>query len=194
MRLRRKRGYHLDLSDEGTHCARASEAALRGCPGHYGLSDSFFQLFLDPTQTYSCAHFDRADMTLEAARIAKIDLVLGKLVLRPGTTLLDVGCGWGATMRRAVAKHDVNVIGLTLSKNQADHVQKTFDEVCDRYINVSPVAPRCSGRGNRRLPVHAGKMIRVPSPPGDTRPSQCFSTEPGPSQLGRIALTSTRGR
>ncbi|POY12934.1 cyclopropane mycolic acid synthase family methyltransferase, partial [Mycobacterium kansasii] len=42
---------------------------------------------------------------------------------------LDVGCGWGATMRRAIEKYDVNVIGLTLSKNQAAHVQKSFDEL-----------------------------------------------------------------
>ena len=68
-------------------------------------------------------------MTLEEAQIAKIDLALGKLGLQPGMTLLDVGCGWGATMRRAIEKHDVNVIGLTLSKNQAAHVQKTFDEM-----------------------------------------------------------------
>ncbi|MDT5135814.1 MAG: cyclopropane-fatty-acyl-phospholipid synthase, partial [Mycobacterium sp.] len=52
---------------------------------------------------------------------------LGKLGLQPGMTLLDVGCGWGATMRRAIEKYDVNVIGLTLSKNQATHVQKSFD-------------------------------------------------------------------
>jgi cyclopropane-fatty-acyl-phospholipid synthase len=44
-------------------------------------------------------------------------------------TLLDVGCGWGATMRRAVEKYDVDVVGLTLSKNQAAHVQKSFDEM-----------------------------------------------------------------
>ena len=44
-------------------------------------------------------------------------------------TLLDIGCGWGATMRRAIEKYDVNVVGLTLSKNQAAHVQKTFDEM-----------------------------------------------------------------
>ncbi|KZS69980.1 SAM-dependent methyltransferase [Mycobacterium kansasii] len=96
---------------------------------HYDLSDDFFRLFLDPTQTYSCAYFERDDMTLEEAQIAKIDLALGKLGLQPGMTLLDVGCGWGATMRRAIEKYDVNVIGLTLSKNQAAHVQKTFDEV-----------------------------------------------------------------
>jgi cyclopropane-fatty-acyl-phospholipid synthase len=96
---------------------------------HYDLSDDFFRLFLDPTQTYSCAYFERADMTLEEAQIAKIDLALGKLGLQPGMTLLDVGCGWGATMRRAIEKYDVNVVGLTLSKNQAAHVQKSFDQM-----------------------------------------------------------------
>ncbi len=95
---------------------------------HYDLSDDFFRLFLDPTQTYSCAYFERDDMTLEEAQIAKIDLALGKLGLQPGMTLLDVGCGWGATMLRALEKYDVNVVGLTLSKNQAAYVQKLFDE------------------------------------------------------------------
>src|ERR1700751_5020642 len=96
---------------------------------HYDLSDDFFRLFLDPTQTYSCAYFERDDMTLEQAQIAKIDLALGKWGLQAGLTLLDVVCGWGATLRRAIEKYDVNVIGLTLSKNQAAHVQKSFDEM-----------------------------------------------------------------
>jgi cyclopropane-fatty-acyl-phospholipid synthase len=93
---------------------------------HYDLSDEFFQLFLDPTRTYSCAYFERDDMTLEQAQIAKIDLALGKLGLQPGMTLLDVGCGWGATMMRAIEKYDVNVIGLTLSQNQKAYVEKVF--------------------------------------------------------------------
>src|SRR5271165_3554652 len=96
---------------------------------HYDLSDDFFRLFLDPTQTYSCAYFERDDMTLEEAQLAKIDLALGKLHLEPGMTLLDIGCGWGATMRRAVEKYDVNVVGLTLSENQAAHVQSSFEEM-----------------------------------------------------------------
>ena len=96
---------------------------------HYDLSDDFFRLFLDPTRTYSCAYFERDDMTLEEAQLAKIDLALGKLGLQPGMTLLDVGCGWGATMRRATEKYDVDVVGLTLSKNQAAHVQQSFDEM-----------------------------------------------------------------
>jgi cyclopropane-fatty-acyl-phospholipid synthase len=93
---------------------------------HYDLSDDFYRLFLDPTQTYSCAYFERDDMTLEQAQIAKIDLALGKLGMQPGMTLLDIGCGWGATLMRAIEKYDVNVIGLTLSKNQQAHVEKLF--------------------------------------------------------------------
>ncbi len=93
---------------------------------HYDLSDDFFGLFLDPSRTYSCAYFERDDMTLEEAQTAKIDLALGKLGLEPGMTLLDVGCGWGGTMKRAMDRYDVNVIGLTLSKNQAAHVESLF--------------------------------------------------------------------
>ncbi|KAA0109687.1 cyclopropane mycolic acid synthase family methyltransferase [Mycolicibacterium sp. P9-22] len=94
---------------------------------HYDLSDDFFRLFLDPTQTYSCAYFERDDMTLEEAQYAKIDLSLGKLGLQPGMKLLDVGCGWGATLKRAIERYDVDVIGLTLSRNQQAHVQQLFD-------------------------------------------------------------------
>src|ERR1700758_937152 len=94
---------------------------------HYDRSNEFFKLWLDPSMTYSCAYFERDDMTLEEAQLAKIDLSLGKLGLQPGMTLLDVGCGWGATLRRAIEKYDVNVIGLTLSKNQAAHAQESFD-------------------------------------------------------------------
>ena len=96
---------------------------------HYDRSNDFFRLWLDPTMTYSCAYFERDDMTLEEAQLAKIDLALGKLGLEPGMTLLDIGCGWGSTMRRAIERYDVNVIGLTLSENQLGHNQQKFAEM-----------------------------------------------------------------
>ena len=124
---------------------------------HYDLSDDFFRLFLAPTQTYTCAYFFGDDMTLEEAQIAKIDLALSKLGLQPGMTLLDIGCGWGAAMLRAIEKCDVNVIGLTLSKNQAAHVEQLlaasdsprtkrvllegwerFHEPVDRIVAIGP--------------------------------------------------------
>lgn len=92
--------------------------AYEDVQAHYDISNEFFGLFQDPSRTYSSAYFERADMTLEEAQLAKIDLALGKLDLQPGMTLLDVGCGWGSVMKRAVEKYDVNVVGLTLSKNQ----------------------------------------------------------------------------
>ncbi|MVU80546.1 methyltransferase domain-containing protein [Nocardia sp. ET3-3] len=101
----------------------------RQVQSHYDLSDDFYSLFLDPSMTYSCAFFERADMTLEEAQQAKIDLALGKLGLEPGMTLLDVGCGWGSTMIRAVLTYGVQVIGLTLSRNQFDHVRGRLREL-----------------------------------------------------------------
>src|ERR1700710_1132467 len=96
---------------------------------HYDLSDDFFGLFQDPTRTYSSAYFTREDQSLEEAQIAKIDLNLDQLDLKPGMTLLDIGCGWGATMKRAIEKYDVNVIGLTLSKNQRAYTTGLLDEI-----------------------------------------------------------------
>jgi cyclopropane-fatty-acyl-phospholipid synthase len=96
---------------------------------HYDISNDFFGLFQDPTRTYSCAFFQREDMTLEEAQMAKIDLALGKLGLQPGMMLLDIGCGWGSVMKRAIEKYDVNVIGLTLSKNQCTFGQQLLDKI-----------------------------------------------------------------
>ncbi len=122
---------------------------------HYDLSDDFYRLFLDPTQTYSCAYFERDDMTLEEAQLAKIDLALGKLRLEPGMTLLDVGCGWGATLMRAIEKYDVNVVGLTLSKNQQAHVQKLFD------ASASPRSKRVLLQGWEQFDEPVDRIVSI---------------------------------
>ena len=113
---------------EAKHDTKHLKPHFEKVQSHYDLSDDFYRLFLDSTQTYSCAYFEPDDITLEQAQIAKIDLSLGKLDLKPGMTLLDVGCGWGATMMRAIEKYDVNVVGLTLSKNQQAFVEQRFAE------------------------------------------------------------------
>ncbi len=122
---------------------------------HYDLSDDFFQLFLDPTRTYSCAYFERDDMTLEEAQIAKIDLALGKLGLQPGMTLLEVGCGWGAAMLRALEKYDVDVVGLTLSKNQKDYVEQLF------AVSDSPRSKRVLLEGWERFQEPVDRIVAI---------------------------------
>jgi mycolic acid methyltransferase MmaA1 len=94
----------------------------------YDISDDFFGLFLDSTWAYTCAYFERDDMTLQEAQIAKLDLALDKLNLEPGMTLLDVGCGWGGALVRGLEKYDVNVIGLTLSRN---HYERSKSRLAD---------------------------------------------------------------
>jgi cyclopropane-fatty-acyl-phospholipid synthase len=84
----------------------------------YDLSDEFYALFLGPTMGYTCGYYERDDMTLDESQVAKFELALGKLNLEPGMTLLDIGCGWGGALELALQKYDVNVIGITLSRNQ----------------------------------------------------------------------------
>ncbi|WP_415794319.1 class I SAM-dependent methyltransferase, partial [Mycolicibacterium frederiksbergense] len=86
----------------------------------YDISNDFFALFLGPTMGYTCGYYEREDMNLEESQNAKFDLALGKLGLEPGMTLLDIGCGWGGALERAIEKFDVNVIGITLSKAQSE--------------------------------------------------------------------------
>jgi cyclopropane-fatty-acyl-phospholipid synthase len=117
------------MTDNGSDGASKLRPAYEDVQAHYDISNEFFGLFQDPTRTYSSAYFERDDMTLQEAQIAKIDLALGKLGLEPGMTLLDVGCGWASVMKRAVEKYDVNVIGLTLSKNQRALGQQILDQI-----------------------------------------------------------------
>jgi cyclopropane-fatty-acyl-phospholipid synthase len=109
--------------------ARKTRSNAADVRAHYDLSNEFFALFVDPTRTYSCAYFPREDMTLHEAQVAKVDMTLDKLGLEPGMTLLDVGCGWGSVMKRAVEKYDVNVVGLTLSKNQHSYCQQVLGTI-----------------------------------------------------------------
>src|ERR1700739_4630199 len=109
----------------------------------YDLNDEFFALFLGPTMGYTCAYYERDDMTLDEAQVAKFDLALGKLNLEPGMTLLDVGCGWGGALDLALQKYDVNVIGITLSRHQYQYTTERLAEVStSRSVDIRRKAGR----------------------------------------------------
>jgi cyclopropane-fatty-acyl-phospholipid synthase len=86
---------------------------------HYDIGNDVYQAMLDPTMSYSCAYWLEAD-TLEAAQRAKLDLICRKLALSPGQRLLDIGCGWGGLAAYAAEHHGVEVVGITVSRRQAE--------------------------------------------------------------------------
>jgi cyclopropane-fatty-acyl-phospholipid synthase len=86
---------------------------------HYDVSNRFYEMVLGPSMTYTCAVYPTLEATLEEAQFAKYDLVCRKLGLGPGMRLLDVGSGWGGMVRHAAQYYGVQVVGVTLSREQA---------------------------------------------------------------------------
>ena len=88
---------------------------------HYDVGNEFYRLFLGPSLTYSCARFVDEGTSLEDAQSAKHELISRKLGLdaRPGMRLLDIGCGWGSMALHAAAQHGAEVVGVTISAEQA---------------------------------------------------------------------------
>ena len=85
---------------------------------HYDLSGRLYELFLDRDRQYSCAYFEHPGASLEEAQLAKKRHLAAKLLLRPGQTVLDVGCGWGGLCLYLARTTAVEVTGLTLSTEQ----------------------------------------------------------------------------
>ncbi|MEU8896338.1 cyclopropane-fatty-acyl-phospholipid synthase family protein [Nocardia sp. NPDC048505] len=111
----------------GLHTRRRDAAAISH---HYDVGNDFYRLVLGASMTYSCARFVRPDdrgaepanptVALADAQRAKHDLICRKLGLRPGMRLLDVGCGWGSMALHAAAAYGAQVVGVTISQEQAE--------------------------------------------------------------------------
>jgi len=89
---------------------------------HYDLGDELFESMLDSRMMYSCGYW-RAAENLEAAQEAKLELVAHKLDLQPGMRVLDIGCGWGGAAQYLAEHHGVEVVGVTVSRRQAEHAR-----------------------------------------------------------------------
>ncbi len=97
---------------------RAEDSEYESIRYHYDLSNDFYRLWLDENMVYASARFERADESLESAQLNAIDRTLDKLRLRPGQTLLDASCGWGALVIRAAQRYGVRCVGVTRSEHQ----------------------------------------------------------------------------
>ncbi|VEA63544.1 Cyclopropane-fatty-acyl-phospholipid synthase [Serratia plymuthica] len=92
---------------------------------HYDIGNDLFSAMLDPYMQYSCGYWKDAE-TLEQAQLAKLKMICEKLQLKPGMSLLDIGCGWGGLAQYAAENYGVSVYGVTISAEQ----QKLAQERC----------------------------------------------------------------
>jgi cyclopropane-fatty-acyl-phospholipid synthase len=104
------------------------EVAKRNVESHYDLSNDMFATFLDSTMTYSSAWFDGDQRDLETAQLRKIDGILDYAGVTAGTSVLEIGTGWGALAIRA-AQRGARVTSLTLSSEQKNLAQERIREV-----------------------------------------------------------------
>jgi cyclopropane-fatty-acyl-phospholipid synthase len=107
-----------------------TERAFHIGEAHYDLGNDLFTAMLDPLMTYSCGYWRpqargaRGRPGLGEAQQAKLDLVCRKLTLRPGQRVLDIGCGWGSFARFAAERYGAEVVGITVSKEQAEMARR----------------------------------------------------------------------
>lgn len=116
------------------HDKRRDAAAISH---HYDVGNDFYRLVLGESMTYSCGYWAQPDQGLDAAQFAKCDLVARKLGLAPGMRVLDVGCGWGTFALHAARNYGVHVVGVTLSREQADYAGKRMiDEGVSDLVDI----------------------------------------------------------
>ena len=110
--------------------------ARRNVRHHYDLSGELYRLFLDEDMQYSCAYFERPDMSLEDAQRAKKRHLAAKLNLKPGNTVLDIGSGWGGLGLYLARRFEADVVGVTLSTEQhAVSVERAQNEGLDSHVH-----------------------------------------------------------
>jgi cyclopropane-fatty-acyl-phospholipid synthase len=112
---------------------------------HYDIGNDFYKLWLDENMVYTCAYFQNPDASLEDAQIAKLDLVCRKLRLRPGETVVEAGCGWGALALHMARHYGVSVKAYNISSEQitfarqrarAEGLDSKVEYLEDDYRNV----------------------------------------------------------
>lgn len=117
--------------------SHSEESSKNDVQSHYDLGNDFYKLWLDKTMTYSCAYFEKPDDSLEEAQMNKVHHILKKLDPKPGSSLLDIGCGWGTLMLTAAREYNMNVVGITLSEEQYNAVkQRIKDEGLEDQAEV----------------------------------------------------------
>jgi cyclopropane-fatty-acyl-phospholipid synthase len=153
---------------------------------HYDVGNSFYELVLGSSMTYSCARFVTPDMTLHDAQAAKHELICRKLGLgEPGAgrmRLLEIGCGWGSMAIHAASNHGADVVGVTISEEQAcyararvarlgldDRVEirvQDYREVTDGPFDAISSIGMAEHVGKRRMALYFERLYGLLRPGG----------------------------
>ncbi|MBA3262539.1 MAG: class I SAM-dependent methyltransferase [Thermoleophilaceae bacterium] len=169
-----------ELRPRGKRHSRERDA--RSVRHHYDLPPEFFELFLGPSMTYSCAVFSRGASTLEEAQETKLEMVCTKLDLQPGQRVLDIGCGWGSFATHAASRHGVQVVGITLSPPQAELGQRRaaelgladrvdirvadYRELADEPFDAVASIGMVEHVGSNQIDLYARQVARLVKPGG----------------------------
>ena len=169
-----------ELQPRGKRHSRERDA--RAVRHHYDLPPEFFELFLGPSMTYSCAVFSRGATTLEQAQETKLEMVATKLDLKPGMRVLDIGCGWGSFAIHAAERHGVKVVGITLSPPQVERGQRVaaerglsdsvdlrvadYRELADEPFDAVASIGMVEHVGANQIDVYARQVARLVKPGG----------------------------
>ncbi|MFB8089202.1 class I SAM-dependent methyltransferase [Streptomyces sp. NPDC055992] len=138
--------------DGALHSKARDRAAISH---HYDLSNAFYALLLDETMAYSCGYWTSDDPAYGSADAQrdKLELICGKLGLRPGARLLDIGCGWGSLTLYAAQRHGARVTAVTLAAEQAAYVRR---QVTERGLGDLVEVRCCDYRDIAAAPEHEG--------------------------------------
>jgi cyclopropane-fatty-acyl-phospholipid synthase len=169
-----------ELQPRGKRHSRERDA--RAVRHHYDLPAEFFELFLGPSMTYSCAVFSRGATTLEEAQETKLEMVCTKLDLKPGMRVLDIGCGWGSFAIHAAERHGGKVVGITLSPPQVERGQRVaaerglsdsvdlrvadYRELADEPFDAVASIGMVEHVGANQIDVYARQVARLVKPGG----------------------------
>lgn len=107
------------------HSRKRDASAVRS---HYDVGNDFYALWLDRRMVYSCAYFPTGSEDIDSAQGAKLDHICRKLRLKPGESLLDIGCGWGSLALHAAENYGIRATGITLSEPQAALARRRISE------------------------------------------------------------------
>ena len=119
--------------------------SLRNIHHHYDIGNDFYRLWLDREMLYTCAYFQKPELSLEAAQIAKMELICRKLRLRGGERVIEAGCGWGGLARYMARQYGAKVRAFNISREQVAYArQRARDEAIqgveyieDDYRNIT---------------------------------------------------------